>query len=113
MVRRKHTIWGSPNIAFECPMWNPRACAHIPSDGFSLARHHPQLAPPTPLGHWWTMGPRVTCVVRRQDGGLMDRDEGLAPCIYDMGKEYEPLRCDVWTRITTEHVREAPQSSNI
>ena len=53
-------------------------------------------------------------MVRRQDGGLMDRDEGLAPCIYDMGKEYEPLRCDVWTRITTKHarcsVRVAPQT---
>ena len=74
---------------------------------FSFVTYH------TPLGHWWTMGPRVTCVVRRQDGGLMDRDEGLAPCIYDMGKEYEPLRCDVWTRITTKHarcsVRVAPQ----
>ena len=51
---------------------------------------------------------RVTCVVRRQGGGLMDRDEGLAPCIYDMGKVFPPLRCHIWVRITPEYAGRTP-----
>ena len=60
------------------------------------------------------MGPGVTCVVPSQHGGLMDRDEGLAMCTCDMGEAFEPLRCDIWARITSEHarcsVRVAPQT---